>query len=265
MWTAETLSNRDSNTIKDSIFNLAANAIAAVRIPGIYANEEVDTIVGNIDQQGVSWYPNFENKQGRIGICATEYVSKVDGKEAYFNLEAQASDVRNKIFPGQLDPIKKMIDTFSPGFETSIAQEPSLHNAKYFTGLIRAMAQESTTHFDYAAYQLPGWKVAEAQSQFAVITYLQMPDSGGGLTVYNRPWKPEDDEFNKDTVEKGPNGFQRDFLDGEESVTLMPTVGEMIVIHSRNFHKVEGIVSKVARYSINSFMSLSDNKLLLWN
>lgn len=265
MWSTETISGADGNQVQDLIEQLAENAIAAVRIPNVYTDEEVGAIVGNIDRQGVSWYPNFEGKQGRIGICATEYVSKVNGKEAYFGREAESSSIRDGIFPGKLSPVKKMIGVFSHGFDTSVAEEPSLGNAKYFTGLVRAMAQESTTHFDFAPHQLPGWQVAEAQTQFAVVTYLQMPDEGGGLTVYNRPWTQEDESFNKDVKEKGPRGFEKEFLDGVESVTIMPSTGEMVVFNSRNFHRVERIVSQVARYSINSFMSLSDDTLRLWN
>lgn len=265
MWPVETLPNDDTLEIRDSIHKLSTNEIGVIRIPGIYTDKEVSTIVENIDQQGVSWYPNFEQKQGRIGICATEYVSKDSGKEAYFALEAKASEVRDRIFPGQLDPVKKMMSVFSHGFDISLAKEPSLDNARYFTGLIRAMAQKSTTHFDFAPRQLPGWQVAEAEAQFAVITYLQMPETGGGLTVYNRQWVQADDEFDKDTAEKGPKGFENDFLDDDDSITVSPSTGEMVVINSRNFHRVEAIVSKLARYSINSFMSLSEDKLVLWN
>ncbi len=265
MWQIETASEVDNHEIIGSLDRLSDNSVAALRIPHVYTTEEVDSIVANVDLQGVLWYPGFEHKQGRIGISATEYVSKEDGKNAYFALEAEASVVRDRIFPGELDPVKKMIDIFSQGLDTSIAEEPSLDNAKYFTGLIRAMVQESSTHFDFAPQQLPGWQVARSQAQFAVITYLQMPEVGGGLTVYKRPWEPSDEEFNMDTAEKGPNGFDKEFLNDDESITIVPNAGEMIVINSRNFHKVEGIISLVARYSINSFMSLIDNKLYLWN
>ena len=265
MWSAETISGEDSDEIRNGIYELSDNTMAAMRIPNIYTAEEVDTIVDGIDHQGVLWYPNFEFKQGRIGICATEYVSKINGKEAYFLLEAESSKTRSEIFPTDLDPVRKMIDTFSPGFDTSVAEEASLGHAKYFTGLVRAMGQESTTHFDFAPHQLPGWQVAEAEAQFAVVTYLQVPGSGGELTIFNRTWEQDDEEFNQDVEEKGPKGFEKQFLDDAESVVLAPNPGEMIVFNSRNFHKVEDMVSQVARFSINSFMSLSNDKLYLWN
>ncbi|MCA9329380.1 2OG-Fe(II) oxygenase [Candidatus Saccharibacteria bacterium] len=265
MWTIETVSDVSNHEIEDSLHNLSTNTTAALRIPGIYTGAEIDTIVENIGQQGVLWYPNFEFRQGRIGIGATEYASKINGKEAYFLLEPESSRIRDRIFPENLDPVARMAGVFSQAFDTSVAEEPSLDHAKYFTGLIRAMGEESTTHFDFAPHQLPGWRVADAVAQFAVVTYLQMPGSGGELTIYNRPWEQKDEAFNKDIDEKGPKGFGQQFLEDEESVTIMPSAGEMVVFNSRNFHKVESIVSEIVRYSINSFMSLSDDKLHLWN
>lgn len=265
MWTVETFTDETNHVIQDSIHYLSDNSIGAIRIPGIYNDNELDTIIENIERQGVLWYPNFEFRQGRIGIGATEYASKINGKLAYFLLEPESSKIRDKIFPESLDPVSRMEAVFSQAFDTSVAEEPSLNHAKYFTGLIRAMGDESSTHFDFAPHQLPGWSVADAVAQFAVVTYLQMPYSGGGLTIYNRPWEQKDEANNNDIDEKGPRGFDQQFLEDEQSVTIVPNAGEMIVFNSRNFHKVEGIVSKIARYSINSFMSLSDDKLLFWN
>lgn len=120
----------------------------------------------NIQKQGVTWYPNFEFKQCRIGICATEYISKINGKEAYFILESESSKIRDKMFPGNLSPVDRMINTFSPSMEVSVAEESSLSGKKYFTGLVRAMMYESTTHFDCVPKQLPEWWVSQAEAQF---------------------------------------------------------------------------------------------------
>ncbi len=265
MWRVETIPDLDNSDIRGLITDLTDNTIAAVRIPGVYEEPNIDTIVANIEEQGVAWYPKFEFKQGRIGISATEYASKINGKKAYFLLEPEASRIRKKIFPDNLDPVERMTEVFSRGFDTSVAQELSLGGLRYFTGLIRAMGDKSTTHFDFAPHQLPGWWVANSVAQFAVVTYLQMPGTGGELRVYNRPWNPEDDEFNRDIAEKGPNGFEGQFLEEDEYVTIAPNAGEMVVFNSRNFHSVEAATSAVARYSVNSFMSLRDDKLYLWN
>lgn len=264
-WEVVELVDISSADIKDLILKLANNEIAAIKIPNVYNDKEVKIAVENIQKQGVVWYPNFEFKQGRIGICATEYISKLNGKEAYFILEPESSKVRDEMFPGEMSPVKRMMNIFSKGFDTALAIEPELNNANYFTGLIRAMKFESTTHFDFAPNQLPGWSIAESQAQFAVVTYLQMPGKGGGLTVYKREWQPEDEKFNKDIHQKGPDGFEEKFLKDTPFVKLYPKEGEMVIFNSRHFHKVEGIESETTRFSINSFMCLRDGKLVLWN
>lgn len=152
MWRVETITGQDGHETREALFELAKNDLAAVSIPGIYSQQEVAVIVDNIVEQGVMWYPNFESRQGRIGICATEYFSKPEGKEQYFSLVAEHAAIRNRIFPGTLEPTEKMIEIFSRALDTSVAEEPSLGNADYFTGLIRAMAQESTTHFDFTLH-----------------------------------------------------------------------------------------------------------------
>lgn len=264
-WEVVTITDRSTFDVNRVVRMLADGDIAAVRIPGVYASEEIDVVVSNIQKQGVHWYPNFEFKQGRIGICATEYTSKINGKEAYFILEPESSRIRDAMFPGDLSPVKRMVDVLSQNMEVGLATEPSMNGAQYFTGLVRAMLYKSTTHFDYAPKQLPGWWVAGAEAQFAVVTYLQLPGAGGELTVYNRQWQEEDESYNHDVKEKGPRGFDSDFLNGVESVTIAPNPGEMIIFNSRNFHEVAGIESEKTRFSINSFMVLKDGGLHLWN
>lgn len=251
--------------VKKSINLLAEGKIAAIKISNVYSPGEVKRIVKNIQSQGIKWYPNFEFKQGRIGISATEYCSKPNGKKLYLSLEEENSIIRNTIFNNSFDPIQKMTSLFSSGFETSIARESSLGNAKYFTGLIRAMGSESTTHFDYAPHQLPKWWVSTTQVQFAVVIYLQMPGSGGDLKIYKRKWEDSDEKYNRDIVEKGPHGFEENFLEKTPSIKIHPREGEMVIFNSRHFHKVEANNSRKIRFSINSFMSLKDGKLYLWN
>jgi hypothetical protein len=264
-WESIELDTVSSFNARELLPRLASNEIAAVKISNIFTIDEVQEMAGNIKKQGVHWYPNFEFKQGRIGICATEYHSKVNGKLAYFALQPEQSKIRNNMFPGTLDPVARMFDVFSDAYAVSVATEPNLENANYFTGLVRAMQHESTIHFDYAPHQLPGWWVSETEAQFAIVIYLQMPGSGGGLTVYNHPWEIADDKYNKDIHEKGPRGFEETVLGGINSTTINPSEGDMVIFNSRNFHKVEALDSDRARFSVNTFMSLKDDKLYFWN
>ncbi len=248
----------------DVISDLVENKIAALKVKDFYSSNELSNIVQNTMSHGINWYPNFEFKQGRIGLCATEYHSKINGKQAYFILQPENIAVKNRIFGAKLEPTHRLISYLSKKFKTSVAVESDL-GEEYFTGLIRAMQHKSTTHFDFAPHQLPGWKVSEIDSQLSAVLYLQVPDSEGALTVFNRPWDISDEAYNKDELEKGPKGFEDSFLINEESISIQPIAGELVIFNSRNFHQVGEVSSSKMRLSVNTFIGVKNEELLLWD
>lgn len=244
---------------------LSTNQIAAVKVSNFYSAADLKIIDTNIDKDGIAWYPHAEHKQGRIGLSATEYQAKKDGKVLYFSRVPEATAAREKMFYGVSDPIQKIIDMFSPDYKVAIAQEPAMNNAPYFSGLIRAMGAKSTLHFDHAPVQLPRWGVSQGEEQFGLVLYLQMPDTGGELNIYNHPWTPEDEVHNKDTVEKGPHGFDPTFLEKEQPTRITPSSGDLIIFRTRNFHQIDSIKHGQIRLSFNSFLTLQDGALSLWS
>lgn len=243
---------------------LAKNEIAAIRIANFYSKDELETITENINKQGVLWYPKFENKQGRIGICATEYYAKLNGKAAYFALEPEATRVRNSIFPSNVDHSKRLISLFSKDYDTAVATEPELNNAPYFVGLIRAMNTKSTLHFDYAPFEMPEWAAGDADVQFALVTYLQMPTSGGGLTMYNKSWD-ETVPFNKEARSKGYIDVDLKEVEGVESITATPQAGDVCIINSRNLHQVVDMDSTQSRFACVTFAAFKNDRIRLWS
>lgn len=244
---------------------IAKNQIPAVRISNFFSQKERDYVVQNINLRDIFWYRNSEHRQGRIGISATEYHSKPNGKAMYFGLASESSRNRDDIFSDAPNPIQRIVDLFSKSYEVSVAREPSLDGAAYFSGLIRAMGAKSTLHFDYAPHQLPGWWVSESEEQFALVLYLQMPTDGGELLIYNHPWILKDDVYNEDKFEKGPYGFNPTFLVNERPTKIAPVAGDLIIFRSRNFHQVEKIDPRQYRLTFNSFLSLKDETLFLWS
>ncbi len=264
-WEIKNLRYGDDLAMDTLLPLLTSNQIAAIKISDFFNAEELATVVENIKKQGVSWYQNAEFKQGRIGISATGYHSKMDGKALYFSLVPNATDARKEMFVGVSDPLERIADIFGEQYRVSVAKESSVGGAEYFSGLIRAMGAESTLHHDWAPNQLPGWDVSQSEEQFALVLYLQMPDKGGELIVYNHPWTPEDEENNKDVVEKGPNGFDTKFLSSERPTKITPVSGDLVIFRSRNFHQVEAMDSKHSRLTFNTFLMLKDGKLSLWS
>ncbi len=244
---------------------LATNNIAAIKISNFFDQNELDIIVKNINEHDISWYKDAEYRQGRIGISATEYHSKINGKDLYFKLVPECVRVKDEMFSGVSEPIQKIIKLFSKDYVVSLAHEPSMHNAVYFSGLVRAMGAKSTLHFDYAPSQLPGWEVSASEEQFAIVLYLQMPSVGGELIIYNHPWIPEDNIYNEDIFEKGPNGFNPSFLQNERPTKIFPETGDLIIFRSRNFHQVEQISPGETRLTLNSFLTLKNDSLSMWS
>ena len=244
---------------------LARNEIAAIKIGHFLCERELAVINTNMKDKTIAWYANKTNQQGRIGINATGFSHETDGKRKYFDATPAAEEDRDQIFEGTHSPINKILTFFEHGFDTKIATEPELADVRYFTGLIRAMGAKSTLHFDYAPKQLPGWSVANADEQFGLVLYLQMPEAGGELNIYDHPWTPEDERHNNDHVEKGTFGFTEGFLGDTPSTSVLPSEGDLVVFKTRNFHQVDEIKSEKPRLGLTTFMSQQDDKLSLWS
>jgi len=265
-WGIRRLTPDNSAEACDLLPALASNEIAAIQIGQFLGRQELDVIIGNMSKQSIAWYENKRNQQGRIGINATGYHHEVGGKRKYFDLTPQAEKVRDEIFEGTQSPIDKITKFFSSnGYSASIATEPDMQNARYFAGLIRAMGAKSTLHFDYAPDQLPGWSVSDSEEQYGLVLYLQMPTEGGELTIYNRPWQPEDESHNNDIGQKGTYGFTEDFLGEAPRTSIRPLAGDLVVFKTRNFHQIGEIESDKPRLGLTTFMSLKDRSLSLWS
>lgn len=217
----------------------------------------------NIEDLGVDWYPNCTGKQGRIGIGATEFSHRQDGKETYFSSIGQAEKNLQRILDGTKNPCDQLIELINPHFPTARASEVGYGN--YFCGLIRAMGSASTLHYDFAPTQARGWSIDRIGEQLAVVFYFSLPESGGSLRIYERRWTAEDEAHNNDVAEKGPFGFSEDFLSGVPFVEVMPKIGDVIIFNSRNFHMVTTPDDGSVRFSMNAFLGSCDNSLIMWN
>lgn len=264
-WDAVGLGPENSAEACGLLTELANNEIAAIKIGQFLCERELSIVKSNMSRRPIAWYDNKTGQQGRIGINATGFSHEPDGKARYFNATPAAEDDRDRIFEGTQNPVNKIIEFFGRGFDAKIATEPELAQARYFAGLIRAMGAKSTLHFDYAPKQLPGWEVANADEQFGLVLYLQMPEVGGELNIYNHPWTPEDEEHNNDHVEKGTFGFTEGFLGDTPYASVLPSEGDLVVFKTRNFHQVDEIKSDKPRLGLTTFMSQQDDTLSLWS
>lgn len=264
-WSALHLDSDKSAEACALLPELARNEIAAIKIGNFLCEQELAVIKSNMEDTTIAWYANKTNQQGRIGINATGFSHEPDGKKKYFDATPSAEEDRDEIFEGTHSPINKILEFFGRGFDAKIATEPELAEARYFAGLIRAMGAKSTLHFDYAPKQLPGWNVANADEQFGLVLYLQMPVAGGELNIYDHPWTPEDERHNNDHIEKSTFGFTEGFLGDTPYASVLPSEGDLVVFKTRNFHQVDEIKSDRPRLGLTTFMSQQGGTLSLWS
>ncbi|WP_052743325.1 hypothetical protein [Pseudomonas veronii] len=73
------------------------------------------------------------------------------------------------------------------------------------------------------------------QEQLAWNLYLRVSDTKSGHThIFDRQWRPADD-----TLKEGIYGYNTSVVANAEEAIFAPTVGEVVIFNTRNFHYVE--------------------------
>jgi hypothetical protein len=71
-------------------------------------------------------------------------------------------------------------------------------------------------------------------AQLAINVYLLMPGTGGETTIWRRTWEPADE------AARIGFGYDRQVVDGAQSVTVRPAAGDALVFNPRFYHSVAG-------------------------
>jgi len=104
-------------------------------------------------------------------------------------------------------------------------------------------------HHDIFAKDAPhSFHAKSLQAQFACNVYLDMPDEGGELEIWEREMLPT--EF--DALRGDSYGIPPELL-GKPSLRLKPNCGELILFNSRKMHAVAPSVNS-ARLSLSCFV-----------
>ena len=108
---------------------------------------------------------------------------------------------------------------------------------------------------------MPEYLVSEYQNQLSAILYLQSPQSGGELTIYDKQWCKDDES------RRNPDfGYSSDVVDGVEHVTIRPIPGNLVLLNPNYYHKIGSICGTKPRISIGFFFAeSSENNLYCWS
>lgn len=244
---------------EDSWRRLVRNEIPAVVIRDFATPEECRRLLQYSEAIGFALYERVQPPIDRIGTTVFEHSGS--SVSTYFAKAERARAIRDEIFAQSFSPLERLMGRLrkAVGTPVSVAADPT--HGSYYAGLIRRIENGTLLHIDYAPAEQSDWWVAQVEAQLAWNLYLELDPVDPGMTrVYNRAWVPADEEF------KIPDsyGYERAVVEGVEPFVLQPTVGDVYVFNTRNFHEVAP--SKGRRTTVTSAIgALPDGKIVFWS
>lgn len=201
---------------------------------------------------------------GRIGKSLYETQFGTEHAQAYWqNAEADRAIVRAVFSPyaAPMDVLQVMCDGL-PGFHGArllrIAGNPA------FVGLLRYLDNggEILPHTDVAPWDVPGsLECQQVDCQIAANFYLNMPEIGGEVTIYDqRVSKLEYDANRRPAPDR--YALTDAFLTGD-SVTIKPEVGDLVLFNANLPHRVSA-TSGETRYTSSSFIGVCRDRSLVF-
>jgi hypothetical protein len=193
----------------------------------------------------------------RLGISQYQQGLR-SSKEEYFRLAKDVSKNFDAIFAQSFSALQRLIERLNgAGFDAAIMHEPGFGD--YFAGSGKLRNGFSPIHVDYAPQDSQDWAVGASIAQLAWNFYLQVPDAGGELLLWDKTWQPADDAHQ----------VKDNYFYSEEVVKTLPVLkikvvpGEVVIVNSRCFHAVAESENRLA---YGSFISVfPDHTLRLWS
>jgi hypothetical protein len=242
-----------------SLMALLRNEIPLIRVAGFLPRDLCARLADDADRGGFSAYEGVYPTIGRIGI--TQFEHRDRDKRLYFMRATQAIAHREAICASSVDPLAaclRAVDLNWP-FGASIAREPELQ-MPYFAGLIRRIDRSALLHADFAPHDAPAWSIGAILAQLSWNVFLRTPDSGGTCIVHDRQWEVCDERH------KGVEsyGYDSSLVRFAGRCEIEPTVGDLVLFNSRNFHEVRPATGD--RITASSFIGLlPSGELVLWS
>ena len=196
---------------------------------------------------------NFSNNRGRR-------------KPDYFEpVEPAYRDLQTIIEAANFDPLERLLNLLRAAWPDAVdvATEPGF--GRYFAGGIKTRVHGSAPHFDYVPRFTVNYRIGEIVDQLSWNLYLEMPQHTGSTTLFNAPVAATR------STEERPNWNNRvdpQHIEGAETYTFRPEVGDVFLFNTRNPHTVivDDIATDESRVQTGSFIGrLPDNALVLWS
>ena len=267
---------------KENLTLLLENKVAVLRVPNFVPSELCEKLTSHLwsspDREPYT-HEVYQERTLEDGSVVSEPVHLylgVDRIGVPFNStygKANDSAEVNRYFSEALPSIKKMRAASYPypspaenlrlQFDEILpngAQVASINGKKMLCGIGRLMNAEDSIkseeqpHFD----SMPPASIPITQ-QFSANFYLQVPDKGGELEIWNLPPLSYDHIETLDQSEDIRGSLPKD------SIKVRPAKGDLILFNTRRPHAICSF-PEGTRTSMQTFIGVNDNKpLILWN
>lgn len=217
-----------------------------------------ESFVGRTDHGPLATDSRFR----RIGYAFSE-TKDADDRERYFadaigNLDALRALAAPHLYPA--DSIRLLLDDAWPTGSTLLR----LDGRPFFAGVARYQqgGVDLEPHTDNVSRNLPPELGLHVARQLSVNVYLDVPDAGGELEIWDE--YPDENDY-RDRIGDRTYGVDRATV-GDPSWVVRPKPGEAIFIDPRRIHAVAPSQDR-PRITIGLFIGVvtADSPLVVWS
>lgn len=247
--------------VQKAIICLLNEKVPAIIIEDFFDEKDCANIVTKAWQHDFYWFK--KPSLGRIGATLAQFHSEENGEEIYFGVSEQINKVRDWLLAESGDPLKVLSQLLFPYWETSIAFDEKIGKS-YTAGMIQAQLNQGNVHTDKVSYETAHWSIGQiVEKQFSSVLYLQTPEIGGELELYNRQWREKDISLAFSSDPKIRLGVNESLVNGVEKIVYEPKVGDMLLLNTSFYHRVMLSEGEKHRIGAMSFLGVTkDNKIV---
>lgn len=248
----------DSSELENTVGCLLKSELLGLRIPRFYSIEACQEITERCHDHGFFW---MESEWGRIGQTIAQFHSHPDGKKYYFSCSPKVIEVRKWLFGKYKDPVEKVAELLYNFYPCQLAFDRE-YQQYYAPGVISIQTKGSKLHVDHVQYESSDWSLADIHVQFSCVLYLQVPEYGGKLELYNRSWRENDIEFEFSQNPKIRTGVDEKIVEGYSRIEFSPEIGDLLLFNTNYYHRILVTEENQSRITSLSFFGInSKNKI----
>jgi hypothetical protein len=248
-----------------SLRALLAGEIPAIRLAGFATAEECRAFCAAIRSGDAATEAAGTAPMTLIGANFANYVGPT--KAGYFaKVEPSYRAVGVLTARAGFDPLQRMTERLRQVWPAAVGVATEPGHGRYFAGGVKTRTASGHLHYDFAPHSAAGYAIAEIDDQLGWNLYLDMPEGTGETTTWRRPVPRDGGAIGHG--ERRALDLQRDYVEGTETFTFRPEVGEVVIINTRHPHdiRVDDPAEGQWRAQTSSFIGhRAGDDLIMWS